>query len=112
MKEDGRTGFINLVRCAWAGSQKYGALLWSGDVRSTFESFRDQVAAGLNMGLAGIPLWTTDIGGFMTDDVCDPEFRELPVRWYEYAVFSPFLRMRGDAPEHGAGCRCVPPEDR
>lgn len=96
MKEDGRTGFINLVRCAWAGSQKYGTLLWSGDVRSTFESFRDQVAAGLNMGLAGIPLWTTDIGGFMTDDVCDPEFRELLVRWYEYAVFSPFLRMHGD----------------
>lgn len=34
-----------------------------GDVPSTFEAFYDQLQAGLNMGLAGIPWWTTDIGG-------------------------------------------------
>jgi len=48
------------------------------------------------MGLAGIPWWTTDIGGFMTDDVNDPDFRQLLIRWYEFAVFSPVLRMHGD----------------
>ena len=60
----------------------------------------DQLSAGLNMGLAGIPWWTTDIGGFMTDDVNAPEFRELLLRWYEWAVFTPFLRMHGDRGPH------------
>lgn len=91
---------LHLVRCGWVGSQKYSTLIWSGDVPSTFESLQDQLAAGLNMGLAGIPWWTTDIGGFMTDDVADPVFRELLIRWYEFAVFTPILRMHGDRGPH------------
>ena len=87
---------VNLLRCAWAGSQKYGNVVWSGDVPSTFEAFRDQIQCGLNMGLAGIPWWTTDIGGFMTDDVNDPDFRQLLIRWYQFAVYSAILRMHGD----------------
>lgn len=55
---------VNLIRCAWAGSQRYGALVWSGDIHSDWETFRKQLCAGLNMGIAGIPWWTTDIGGF------------------------------------------------
>lgn len=90
----------HLIRCGWVGSQKYGTLLWSGDINSTFESLRDQVAAGLNMGLAGIPWWNTDIGGFMTEDVDDPYFHELLIRWFEYAVFTPILRMHGDRGPH------------
>lgn len=87
---------VNLLRCAWAGSQKYGNVVWSGDVPSTFEAFADQLKAGLNMGLAGIAWWTTDIGGFMTDDVNDPDFRQLLIRWYQFAVYSAVLRMHGD----------------
>lgn len=87
---------VNLLRSAWAGSQKYGNVVWSGDVPSTFEAFYDQVMAGLNMGLAGIAWWTTDIGGFMTNDVNDPDFRQLLIRWYQFAVFSAVLRMHGD----------------
>lgn len=96
----GQTKALSLVRCGWAGSQKYASLLWSGDVPSTFESLRDQISAGLNMGLAGIPWWTTDIGGFMTDDADDNDFRELLLRWFEFAVFSPILRMHGDRGPH------------
>ena len=66
MKAEGEENIVNLLRCAWAGSQKYGNVVWSGDVPSTFEAFYDQLQAGLNMGLAGIPWWTTDIGGFMS----------------------------------------------
>ena len=87
---------VNLLRCAWAGSQKYGNVVWSGDIPSTFEAFRDQICGGLNIGIAGIPWWTTDIGGFMTDDVKDPEFRQLLIRWYQFAVYSAVLRMHGD----------------
>lgn len=91
-----KTPVVNLLSCAWAGSQKYGNVVWSGDVPSTFEAFADQIQCGLNMGLAGIPWWTTDIGGFMTDDVNDPDFRQLLIRWYQFAVYSPVLRMHGD----------------
>ncbi|MBQ9010730.1 MAG: glycoside hydrolase family 31 protein [Clostridia bacterium] len=87
---------VNLLRSGWAGSQKYGNVLWSGDVPSTWESMRDQLQAGLNMGLAGIPWWNTDIGGFMEGNVFDPDFRELLVRWYEWAVFQPVMRLHGD----------------
>ncbi len=96
MKALDRGPVVNLLRCGWAGSQKYGNVIWSGDVPSTFEAFYDQLQCGLNMGLAGIPWWTTDIGGFMTDDVNDPDFRELLIRWYQFAVYSPVLRMHGD----------------
>ena len=96
MSADKGTEAVNLLRCGWAGSQKYGNVIWSGDVPSTFESFREQIQAGLNMGLAGIPWWTTDIGGFMTDDVNDPDFQELLIRWYQFAVYSAVLRMHGD----------------
>ena len=92
----GEKPVVNLLRCAWAGSQKYGNVIWSGDVPSTFEAFSDQLQCGLNMGLAGIPWWTTDIGGFMTDDVNDTDFRQLLIRWYQFAAFSPVLRMHGD----------------
>ena len=87
---------VNLLRCCWAGSQKYGNVIWSGDVPSTFQALREQLQAGLNIGLAGIPWWTTDIGGFMTDDVNDPDFRQLLIRWYQFAVYSAVLRMHGD----------------
>ena len=63
-KEGGIDDSVTLVRCAYTGSQKFGALVWSGDVFSTFESLSEQVKAGLNMSMCGIPWWNTDIGGF------------------------------------------------
>ena len=96
MVKEGQKAPVNLLRCAWAGSQKYGNVLWSGDVPSTFESLEDQIQCGLNMGLAGIPWWNTDIGGFMTDDVNDPDFRQLLIRWYQFATFTAVMRLHGD----------------
>ena len=96
MEAEGQKNIVNLLRCAWAGSQKYGALVWSGDIASSFESMRNQLAAGLNMGLAGIPWWTTDIGGFHGGDPSDPAFRELFVRWFQWGAFCPVMRLHGD----------------
>ena len=86
---------LNLTRSAWAGSQRYGAALWSGDIDSTFEALRLQVVAGLHAAMSGIPWWTTDIGGFYGGQVKDPLFRELIVRWFQYAVFCPIFRLHG-----------------
>ena len=91
----GQKDVCNLIRSAWVGSQKYGVVLWSGDIQGNFETLRDQFAAGLNVGLAGIPWWTTDIGGFFVN-VKDPAHKELLLRWFEWATFCPVLRMHGD----------------
>lgn len=95
MTQAGQKNVLNLLRCVWAGSQRYGALLWSGDVHSTFECLRRQFAAGLNAGISGIPWWTTDIGGFTGGDPEKPEFRELLVRWFQFGVFCPVCRLHG-----------------
>ncbi|MBQ3460127.1 MAG: glycoside hydrolase family 31 protein [Solobacterium sp.] len=94
--KDGVKTPVNLLRSCWAGSQKYGNVVWSGDVPSTFESLRDQLQCGINMGLAGIPWWTTDIGGFMTADWQDPDFQQLLIRWFEFAVYTSVLRLHGE----------------
>jgi alpha-D-xyloside xylohydrolase len=92
----GQENIVNLLRCAWAGSQQYGALVWSGDIASSWEAFRCQLAAGLNMGIAGIPWWTTDIGGFHGGNPSDPAFRELFTRWFQWGTFCPVMRLHGD----------------
>ncbi|WP_438448450.1 glycoside hydrolase family 31 protein [Gorillibacterium sp. sgz5001074] len=96
MEEAGQKNIINLVRCVWAGSQRYGALAWSGDIHSSFEVLQIQVRAGLNMAIAGIPWWTTDIGGFHGGDPTDASFRECFIRWFQYGAFCPVFRLHGD----------------
>lgn len=96
LKAAGETEILSLVRCAWAGSQKYGVLTWSGDIHSSFRSMKEQLQAGLNMCVAGIPWWTSDIGGFLGGDISDSAFRELLVRWFEWGAFCPVFRMHGE----------------
>jgi alpha-D-xyloside xylohydrolase len=100
IKAGGQENVISLLRCAWAGSQRYGALVWSGDIQSSFDSLRNQFAAGLNMGIAGIPWWTTDIGGFHGADIRSPAFHELFIRWFEWGCFCPVMRLHGDRFPH------------
>lgn len=95
-KAAGQDDIVNLIRCAWAGSQRYGALVWSGDIMSTYEDFRKQICAGIHMGLSGIPWWTTDIGGFHNGATEDPDFRELLVRWFQFGAFCPVMRLHGN----------------
>ena len=96
LKAAGEEKVMSLVRCAWAGSQKYGVLTWSGDVHSSWRAMREQLQAGLNMGVAGIPWWTSDIGGFLGGNIQDEAFRELLVRWFAWGCFCPVFRMHGE----------------
>jgi alpha-D-xyloside xylohydrolase len=95
-KAAGQDEVVNLLRCAWAGSQRYGALVWSGDIHSTYEDLRRQITAGIHMGVAGIPWFTTDIGGFHHGDITDPDFHDLLIRWFQFGAFCPVMRMHGD----------------
>jgi alpha-D-xyloside xylohydrolase len=91
----GQDEVINLSRSGWAGTQRYGSAVWSGDIPSTFEVFQNQIPAGLNIAMSGIPWWTTDIGGFMGGDIRTDYFKELIVRWFQYGVFCPLFRLHG-----------------
>jgi alpha-D-xyloside xylohydrolase len=86
---------VLLCRSAWAGQQRYAAAVWSGDIPATWESLRRQVRAGLSIAIAGIPWWTTDIGGFHGGDARDEGYRELLVRWFQYGAFCPLFRLHG-----------------
>ena len=98
---------VTLTRAAYLGSQRFGALVWSGDIYSSFESLAEQVKAGLNMSVCGIPWWNTDIGGFWGADTQSEEFRELIVRWFQFGVFSPVMRVHGNRNRHGEKKRDV-----
>lgn len=100
MKSIGRNDIVTLTRCAYTGAQRFGALVWSGDIPSTFESLRMQVKSGLNMAMCGIPWWNTDVGGFYGGDIGSDYFRELIVRWFQYGVFCPVLRLHGSRNGH------------
>ena len=81
-----------LHRNGYAGMQRYGAFLWSGDVFSTWETLKTHVPVAVNTGLSGIPYWGTDIGGF----VPTPEYTgELHVRWFQFGTFCPSFRSHG-----------------
>ena len=94
-RANGQKDIVNLIRCAWVGSQRYGALVWSGDIMSSYEDFRKQICAGIHMGLCGIPWWTTDIGGFHGGNIHDAGFKELLIRWFQFGTFCPVMRIHG-----------------
>lgn len=102
----------NLTRSAYTGQQRYGAIMWSGDIAATWETLQKQIAAGLHFSASGLPYWTVDIGAFFvkrgsswfwkgdydktTEDL---GYRELFVRWFQWAGFLPIFRG------HGTDCR-------
>ena len=100
MQAEGEREILFLCRSAWAGSQRFGAAVWSGDILSSFSALRAQVKAGLNMGISGIPWWTHDIGGFRGGDPTSPSFQELIVRWFQFGVFTPIFRLHGHRLPH------------
>jgi len=94
-----------LTRSGYAGSQRYAAAIWSGDIASRWEDFKNQIPAGLNVSLSGIPYWTSDIGGFAVERRYErpnaqdlEEWRELQTRWYQYGAFCPLFRVHGQFP--------------
>lgn len=88
---------VLLMRSGSVGNHNL-PFLWAGDNESNFgveNGLPAVVLAGLNAGLSGIPLWTSDLGGYEKgsrttgDDV-------LFVRWTEFSAFSPVMEVHSD----------------
>ncbi|MCR5503937.1 MAG: glycoside hydrolase family 31 protein [Lachnospiraceae bacterium] len=99
---------VNLTRSGTAGQQRYGTILWSGDISASWETLEKQIAAGLHFCASGMPYWTLDIGAFFVKNGVqwywngkydlgekDPAYCELFVRWYEWGAFLPVFRGHG-----------------
>ncbi|MBO7432518.1 MAG: DUF5110 domain-containing protein, partial [Salinivirgaceae bacterium] len=93
-----------MTRSSYAGQQRYGSNMWSGDVASSWDMLRKQIPAGLNFTLTGNPNFNTDIGGFFSGSynvlgaasgAKNPQFQELYVRWMQYGLFNPVFRSHG-----------------
>ena len=98
---------VILTRSGFAGSQRYNAIIWSGDIGTCWEDMKAQISAGLNFSMSGLPYWTQDIGGFCvkrkffeakegTPEM--DEWRELNVRWHQWGMFAPIYRSHGEFP--------------
>lgn len=94
-----------LTRSGFAGSQRYGATIWSGDIGSTWVDMKAQIAAGVNFSMSGLPYWTMDVGGFVVpqkfekpDSESLEEWRELVARWSQFGAFVPLFRLHGQFP--------------
>lgn len=109
---DNQKRIFNLTRSAWTGQQRLGTVLWSGDIEASWATLRKQIAAGLHFCASGLPFWTVDIGAFFVkkgnlwywkgnydQGTADLGYRELFVRWYQWACFLPVFRG------HGTDCR-------
>jgi alpha-D-xyloside xylohydrolase len=106
-KADGESRVFLLTRSGFAGSQKYAAAIWSGDISARWEDMKAQISAGLNFSISGNPYWTMDNGGFCVEkryaqaQESSPdrdEWRELNVRWHQFGAFAPLYRTHGQFP--------------
>ena len=101
--DDTKRVFI-LTRSYFAGQQRYGANTWSGDIGSSWDSFRKQVPICLNYTLTANPNVNADIGGFFAGSYStqghnsatrNPQYQELYVRWMQFGAFTPMMRSHG-----------------
>lgn len=103
---------FNLTRSGHTGQQRFGTVLWSGDIAATWDTLRRQIAAGLGLCASGMPYWTVDIGAFFVKNgnmwywkgdydntTEDLGYAELFTRWYQWGAFLPIFRG------HGTDCR-------
>lgn len=95
LKSEGETEIISLTRAAYTGSQRVGACVWNGDIMSSFFALKQSITSGLSMGMCGIPWWNSDIGGFLFGDTESKSWRELIMRWFQFGLFCPIMRLHG-----------------
>lgn len=89
--ERARPGDHTLIsRCGFTGTGKY-PFGWAGDNHADF-SFENGlpgvIVAAQNASLSGLPMWGSDIAGYMGDAT-----PELFIRWTQFAAFSPLMMV-------------------
>src|SRR3954447_13560087 len=84
-------------RSGWTGTAKESQIVWGGDPSTDwgFDGLASAVTNGLTMGLSGVILWGSDIGGFFT--LSSPQLTpELLARWIEFGAVSGVMRTQAN----------------
>ena len=92
-----RRPLVRFIRSGWTGVHPYAQVVWGGDPTTGwgFDGLRSSVTQALTMGLSGISLWGSDIGGFFTlgDQRLTPE---LLTRWLQFGAVSGVMRTKAE----------------
>jgi len=96
-KDDAGRRAMIFTRSGFPGIQRYGSVLWSGDVGNDWQTFRYQISSGLNFVATGLPWWTYDAGGFFRpgDQYTNADYIERMIRWIQTSTFLPLMRVHG-----------------
>lgn len=99
---------LNLTRAGYAGTQRTGSVLWTGDTSASWSTLQKQVSGVQSFSAAGNPYITTDTGAFFVHTgsqwfwqgqynmgVADLGYRELYTRWLQFEAFLPMFRSHG-----------------
>jgi alpha-glucosidase (family GH31 glycosyl hydrolase) len=84
-------------RSGWTGTARYSQIVWNGDPTTDwgFDGLASAVRNGLTMGLSGVSIWGSDIGGFFT--LSAPQLTpELLTRWIEFGAVSGVMRTQAN----------------
>jgi alpha-glucosidase len=90
---------VTFSRSGWTGTATLSPVTWAGDQRTSFDAddgFPTVVPLGIGAGIAGVPMFGHDIGGYNSIGN-DPSTKELWFRWCTLGAFTPVMRTH-----HGA----------
>ncbi len=94
MSSDIPTGdFAFFMRSGYLGAQPYQPVVWAGDQNTDFDptfGLQTVVAAAINLGISGVPIFTHDIAGYAPSGTASTA--ELYDRWTELGCFTPVMR--------------------
>jgi len=85
---------IYFMRSAWLHSQPNVQVMWAGDQQTDWsegDGYPSVIPIGLGMGLAGLPYFGHDIGGYMSQGTVSTS-EELFYRWTTMGALSPVMR--------------------
>ena len=84
-------------RSGWTGAAQHSQIVWGGDPSTSwgFDGLESAIMNGLTMGLSGVSLWGSDIGGFFA--LSEPQTTpELLARWLEFGFASGVMRTQAN----------------
>ncbi len=93
IQKDLKGNGVLFARSVTQGANGIG-FLWGGDNEASFSpdnGLPTVVTAGISAGLSGMPLWGSDIGGYLGQpDTPNPLLLQ---RWTEFAAFTPMMEV-------------------
>ena len=103
---DERPAIVRFQRSGWTGAARCAQVVWGGDPTTGwgFDGLRSAVTQSLSVGLSGVGIWGSDIGGFFALGFNELS-PELLARWVQFGAVSGVMRTQANGV-------AVPPRSR